>query len=315
MKRLIKYSSPYNEVEFSNCSTKYEVLPIVVPDGAGPKELEKCADSLGIKIIEPAKQVKEKYNRHGLKITHSVKIGNESTNSYGERKNTDIRLGFITIDEQMPHDFPIVEKCDGLITKDSADRIFNEGRFYMRDVIALDSISPDHLLIESWDAFHFLEVLGYKFQDLLDVLEVSETVFDDSVFQCSSCGEWDSNDSGYTYNYRVVDCEILGTNKCNCYNEHSLENFADKADDPKSCIELETAETLESGGKLEHLERFIGGMTDGRGGYYNGESVSESSPEEALAKYQGEYPDDSFIFTHDDSGQFQTYFSIWKINN
>ena len=54
-------------------------------------------------------------------------------------------------------------------------------------------------------------------------------------------------------------------------------------------------------------------MVDGRGGYFNGKSTREGTPKSVLAEYMALKPDSVFLFTHDESGQFQTYFSIWEI--
>jgi hypothetical protein len=51
MKRLIKFWGNYSDkCEFSNCSTKYEILPILVDDAAGNKELQELALSNGIEF-------------------------------------------------------------------------------------------------------------------------------------------------------------------------------------------------------------------------------------------------------------------------
>jgi hypothetical protein len=168
------------------------------------------------------------------------------------------------------------------------------------------------MLIDGWDAFHCLEFMGYSFKQFMELSQCESTIFSDEVTSCHECGEWMHNDNGYTYNYRIVDGELLGL-ECGCYAEHMKEHWHDRVNDPKVPIELEVAEELEESGTLEHLERFIGGMTDGRGGYFNGESCSEGNPEEVLADYQQKYPDKQFLFTHDESGQFQTYFSIWEV--
>ena len=91
------------------------------------------------------------------------------------------------------------------------------------------------------------------------------------------------------------------------------DNWEECINDCKTSVELDVAEKLEEQKKIKHLERFIGGMTDGRGGMYDGESTREGNPVEVLAEYQDKHPDKQFLFTHDESGQFQTYFSIWLV--
>jgi len=93
-------------------------------------------------------------------------------------------------------------------------------------------------------------------------------------------------------------------------DEERLEGYIDKAD---QCIPLECAENLKKSRRLQHIERFIGGMVDGRGGRYGGEYTREGHPKELLKEFKAKHPTWQFVFSHDESGQFQTYFSIWRV--
>jgi len=320
MKRLIKYTSPYEDIEFSDCSTNYEVLPYVVDDNAGTSELRALAGELGYEVHGNAKHLTDavigQWNTRSLNvITDSLVVGyNDRIDSWSKKLDTrrpleSVRLGFITIYSDTDS-IKLDEGCNGVLSGDQLQSIFNEGQFDMRDIITIDSETM--LLIEAWGAYHYLELMGYKFSQLLELAGCESTIFDDSVYSCGECGEWGHNDNGYTYNYRIVDSELLGL-ECGCYKDHMMENFEDRIDDTETPLELEVAETLEGENKIKHLERFIGGMTDGRGGYYGGESCSEGDPAQILKEYQAKMPDTQFILTHDESGQFQTYFSIWEV--
>lgn len=319
MKRLIKYNNVYasDKAEFSDCSTIYEVLPYVVEDNAESSDLRSLAIELGFNPAGNAQKVESK-RWSSIKITHAIPIGEVEVKDYFKTEMHTQYLGFITIKEPTPYQsetpyLSVDVACEGTLTQDDCYNIFNHQDFDIYGPIELDS--ENLMLIQSWSAYHYLNILGYKFDDLMKISECEETIFDDSVTSCGECGAWMYNDNGYTYNYRIVnDCELLGL-ECGCYDDHMKNNWSERINDTKTPIELNIAKELEESGELKHLERFIGGMTDGRGGWFNGESCEESSPEEALEKYQNEMPECDFIITHDESGQFQTYFSIWQVCN
>ncbi len=314
MKRLIKYTSPYEEIQFSDCSTKYEVLPYVVEDTAGSKELGELAKLLGFDLLENVKPLK---TNHRISITHSVAIEKKTRfdhfNKIDERRPIEVtRLGFITLSEVQASrcGIEVNVECEGALTEEQSYQILNNQAFDFQDFIELDGETV--LNIDSRQAFHHLNLLGYSFDKFLEQNGAKEYVFSDSVFSCSQCGDWDDRDNGYTYNHRIIDGECLGT-KCGCYDEYMKNNWEDRIDDTETPIEKNVAKKLEKSGKIEHLERFIGGMTDGRGGWYDGKPTREGSPDTVLEEYQKKIPGARFIFTHDESGQFQTYFSIYKV--
>jgi hypothetical protein len=156
---------------------------------------------------------------------------------------------------------------------------------------------------------------GYSLESFEKVLDINDHGFEDDTDNCSECGLFDSRDNGYTYNFQYVESMgNLGIN-CGCFDKYTStdEGIDHYSDNASECMELSAAKKLARKGKLKHLERFIGGWTDGRGGYYEGKSVREGKPESVLEEFQAKYPDRSFVFTRDSSGQFQTYFSIWEI--
>ena len=314
MKRLITYYSEYEKLNFSSCSTRYEVLPYVVEDSAGNKELRELANLLGFKRQGNVKTLKPLLSRCGVRqsliITHAVCIGEtEDTTRTDKTKITKHYLGFISIKET--EWIKTVPDCTGIFTDNHLEHLFN-GSCDFNIISPIDLPDTRSLLIESWEAFHYLDLLGYSFKQLLERCECEDTVFDDSVFCCGRCGEWNYTNNGYTYNYRITDDEIIGIS-CGCLAEHLEANFESHINDTDSPLELNVAETLESENKIKHLERFIGGMVDGRGGWFAGKSCREGHPKSVLKEYQSKYPDKEFIFSHDESGQFQTYFSIWEV--
>lgn len=182
---------------------------------------------------------------------------------------------------------------------------------------AVDTLNDDRLvLMEDWSYLHEMRLLGYntnQFQELCGAPKGSDgRTFQDNMQKCDECGVWDDRDNGYNYNHRMTDDGYIGLN-CGCYHEHMKDNYLENVNDHKKCIELDVMKELENEGKVEFIERFIGGMTDGRGGYYAGKSCREGSPEGILEELITKSPKSKFLFSHDESGQFQTYFSVWKV--
>lgn len=316
MKRLIKYHNQFrsDENKFSGCGTKYEVLQILVDDDAGPKELKQLARQLGFKTKGKPSQLEVKTNYGGtvrpLQITHSIAL-NETIQRHNEKYQ--VYLGFITLNES-----GTLKPSQKIIktTKKQQQDILDKQEYSIIDVIDLQG--DRNILITSWEHYHHIPLLGYDFKHFqMSILRTRSetnisTVFDDSVFSCGECGAWDYNDDGYTYNYRMTDYDLLGT-KCGCYEEHQKNNLNKYINNPDKPLESEVADALESEGSLERLETFIGGMVDGRGGYFKGQSTREGSPEDVINEYQDKYPDDELVLIHEESGQFQTYFSIARL--
>lgn len=313
MKRLIKYHSPYKGVEFSDCSTRYELYPIVVEDSAGEAELKQYAKELGLKNKGEFISIPKDKWRKNLKITECLTL-NEKVKGTGfySKDSYQVYLGFITIPQN--RSLKLNKGIDKALTKEQAWEIVNSQSFGVDNVGEIDKKTM--LVMSGWEYYHELRVYGYSLKSLQSKLKIAkdELYFSDSVNSCGECGAWDHNDDGHQTNFRILDNDFVGVN-CGCYSELSKKRIEFFVDNTDNAMELDTAKELEDEGKIEFVERFIGGMVDGRGGSYGGERTREGSPAGVLKEYNAKYPDSKFIFTHDESGQFQTYFSIWKLKS
>lgn len=323
MKRVIKFWNKFSDKGFSDCGTEYEVLPILVDDSAGEKELRAIAKNLGIntqgrKVI--TFDAPTGYRRNATQATHAIKTGEQTEPKFHKQERYDWFLGFVTLNETDGILKPS-EKLNKRVTRDQVRDIIDARAYGLADVGDFSMIASKkdtRIIMSGWNYYHEIKMLGYdmaQFERLAtghNSKQDGNREFEDGCFSCSHCGTWDSNDSGYTYNYRIMDGEQLGLN-CGCAHEHAKESFAEMANDPKQFIEREAASELEDDGMIEHVERFIGGMTDGRGGFYGGESTREGTPAGVMAEFLAKEPKSKFVMSHDESGQFQSYFSIWRI--
>lgn len=321
MKRVIKFWNMYrqDEGQFSDVSTKYEILPILVPDNAGPKELKAIAKQLGIRLKGAPKKSKpvEGYRRTEIAMTHFVKTTKKTEPKFHGKEKYDWYLGFVTLPVRSGILEPSV-KINRKMTDEQYQDIVNERAYGVADVGDFSMVPKEtdmRVVMEDHSYYHEMAMLGYSqkhFEKLAGVKDHDYgRDFEDGCFRCDDCGTWDSNDSGYTYNYRIMDGEMLGIN-CGCVHEHGKKEFL-KYVNTRTPLELEPAEELAEDGLIEHVERFIGGMTDGRGGSWKGESTREGTPEGVLKEFLAKEPKSKFLFTHDESGQFQSYFSIWRV--
>ncbi|NJO48168.1 MAG: hypothetical protein HC840_00470 [Leptolyngbyaceae cyanobacterium RM2_2_4] len=323
MKRVIKFWNKFSDKGFSDCGTVYEVLPILVQDDAGPKELRAIAKELGIETRGREVMTHEApngYRRGETSMTHSIPTGQKQQKSQWDKEVVEWQLGFVTLNTKDGILKP-VEKLGKRITKEQASQII-EDRAYGLDDVGDFSMIPSkidlQIIMSGWNYYHEIKMLGYdmeRFEKLITRKKKSqdgERNFYDSVFRCDDCGTWDSQDSGHTYNYRIMDGEQLGLN-CGCAHERAKESFLDMVNDPKQFVEREAAQELVDDGLLEHVERFIGGWTDGRGGSYGGISTREGTPEGVMNAMLKEEPKSKFVISHDESGQFQSYFSIYRV--
>lgn len=309
MKRLIKYWNTYesDKNRFATTSTHFEALPVLVDDSCGNIDLRILGKEQGFKPLGNVSKLER-----GI-LTHSIKIDETKTiNDFRESRQTQCFIGLVKVDDTIKP----IESINNPLTQDQCYEIIENQAYGIRDAITINN--ENMIVLESWDAFSALAFAGYSLNafavnfDAVDCKGKAETVFEDEVSQCGDCGEWDYNDNGYNQNFRVIGCELFGVD-CGCAHEAQKNNLDDYIDNPDQALDLDAATELSEEGTLEHVERFIGGMTDGRGGFYAGKPCRESSPESALKEFQAKHPDTSFIFTHDESGQFQTYFSIWKM--
>lgn len=313
MKRLIKFWNVFqsDKATFSDSSSNYEVLAELVDDSAGIPELKALAKKHGIKLGRKT-FTEETSSRGCLRVTHAINTTEIHKRPYfGRTEEHPVYLAFITF----KHDGvlkPLVT-IENKVTKQQANDIVNNQAYGVSDVG--ETVDGKVVLVrESWHYGHSIRFAGYSLGSFENQLGVEEMGFDDDTYRCSGCNLYDSADSGYTMNHRVVECELLGVN-CGCFQEYSesdeaIENYTNNS---AEAMGGDSAEKLADAGKLKHLERFIGGMTDGRGGFYGGKSTREGNPKSVLAEYQAKFPKAKFVFSHDESGQFQTYFSIYKV--
>lgn len=328
MKRLIKfytrYTSHNDKVEFSTCSSKMEVLPYLVDDKAGPAVLMRLAKELGLRTKGQAVKVTSKgYSRS--RITHAVAltsyVASESSMYKGEKYRE--YLAFIPCPQS---DVLTPSAAIGqVLTADQAYSIVNGQELGIQEVG--EHLDGKTILVkEGWEFYTDLRILGYDHEQFLKVMGAEDYGFSDDTFTCSGCQKMESNDSGHTVNYRIVGCEMLGIG-CGCYDEHAasvdgLDDYAGKSDE---AMELSAAKVHAEAGRIVFIERFIGGMTDpGRGGYWHGDDDSDADyaesgtvrngrPAAILKALKAADPKGVYMFSHDDSGQFQSYFSVWKV--
>lgn len=310
MKRLIKYYNRYKSDNhgFSDCGTRYEVLPELVDDNAGHEELKVLAKKHGIKLGR--KLLGEQGN-----VTHAIntmEVHKQSDHHFNPKiEELTVYLGFIELNSRGPLK-PVVEP-NTPVTPEMAYEVINHCAYGVQDVG--ETVDKKQCLIkDGWNYESDMALLGYDRESFEKVLNIEDIGFHDDTSRCGHCNLMNSNDNGYTNNFRVVDCELIGV-ECGCYDEYcqsdeALEAFSNEA---SNTMERETAKKLEENGKLKELETFIGGMVDGRGGYIRGKSTREGTPAKVLEEYLEKNPNKVYIFTHDESGQFQTYFSIWEV--
>ena len=312
MKRAIKYWNIFksNAADFSSCGTEYEVLPGLYPDDAGIVELRTLAKSLGLKTRGVA-TLKSPEAR--LKLSHSVKLVGKHERTYFNKTETfDLYLGFIELPDVS--ELPAKSTLNNSTPKGLLYELINGGDGYRLGIEEYgESVDGETWLVKtSWRQHHIMPLLGYSLEKFYKAEGIDDVYFEDSVSRCSECGLYNHNDDGYTYNFRATDDGYIGI-ECGCFEEYALNNYSEYVNEPKKCIELSIAETLKDQGKIEFIERFIGGMVDGRGGCFRGERTREGEPSDVLTSLLEETPNGEFIFTHDESGQFQTYFSVWRV--
>lgn len=328
MKRVIKYWNKYQSDEalrFSDCSTEREILPILVPDDAGEAELLAIAQRLALEVSGSALEHNEHTAGRGytdFKITHAVQVGTKQTQqAWREPEVFPVYLGFITLPKRGP--LPVLKGVDTELTKDQVNDVLGELDVYgIHDVG--ETVDGGIVLVKSgWDYFHAMPLLGYSLKsfehriagdetwDEFDTPNIEHGFYDDTQ-RCDECGKFDNRDDGYNYNFREFEGDWLGI-RCGCFDEACKGNIDPFVNNTENCMELSVAESLESDGELEHVERFISGMVDGRGGSFNGEYCREGDPKTVLDELLKAEPDGQFVFTHDESGQFQSYFSVWRV--
>lgn len=299
MKRLIQYTQPYNDdaFDFSDCSTKFTVLPVVVNDDTGDTELLAAAKKLGIVTKGKALKKTEKNSRFS-RITNAIALPEGF-------------LGFIQIPRS---DLPIAEKTDGKLTEEQCREIVDCQECGVQDVG--EHVDGQYILVKSgWDFYVDLRLLGYNHEQFLEVMGAEDYGFYDDTSMCSCCCKYNDNDNGYVSNFREVAGEWVGV-ECGCYKE-AMEDFSrienEFMNNPERAVERDVAEQHEKDGNLFFIERFIGGFVDhGRGGFFAGNSVRNGQPDRVAKALDSMGV--NFVFSHDESGQFQTYWSAYAVN-
>lgn len=144
-----------------------------------------------------------------------------------------------------------------------------------------------------------------------DVALIESAYEADGLSSCAVCNIQHNLD-GYSEDYQIVDCEIVCTE---CMGEYIKDNgIDDYVNKPERCIPLSLAEELKKKRKLKFIQRYVGGMTDSwRSHSYGGQSVQIGEPKTILTKLLEANPSKEYVFSHDESGQFQTYFSVWEV--
>ena len=320
MKRVVKFWNRYqsDEGQYSTVSTGIEVLPILVPDNAGIKELNAIVKQLGLKKIGGVKKGRPyKQSWHKQRLTHYIKLDEMFDPKFSSNEKYPLNLGFIQLPDS---NYPLAptEAIKTKMTEEQAILVRDATAYGVQDTGELYNPNPktkgDYIMVmQEWNYYNDLELMGYDLEHFEKLLGVTDRYFEDSVESCSNCGIYDHKDNGYVYNHTYVEGEGKFGHRCGCYDEYCKNHIEDFANNPDKPLNRDLAVELINEKKLKLLETFIGGMTDGRGGYFNGKPTREGMPKGVLAEYQEKMPDAEFVFVHEESGQFQTYFSICKI--
>lgn len=318
MKRLIQYHDKINDNkgEFSDCSTDYKILGLY-SDEAGAAVLENYAKQYHIKTVgDVFTPSSSPYKFREIKVTHALKLeaSIEINNSMGAKKPCTQYLGLVDLNFTSKQLLPPTELLNTDLTKDQAEAILN-AQIYGIDGVG-ETVGGERVLVKSgWHYYHQLPLLGYSLESFDNIMGITQHSFYDEVSSCHGCGLYADCTDLYKENFKIVDeCELFGI-ECGCYHEYcvSSDALAEFVNNPTKAMELTTCETLENDGRLKFVERFIGGLVDGRGGHFGGEYIKEGTPRKALQLFKAAYPKADFVFSHDESGQFQAYFSIWQI--
>ena len=315
MKRLIKYYNQFSsDPEFSNSSTHMEVLPELFLDNVGMPELLILADAYGIEVSNKKIKVAERCGYQEPKITEVIQTTEFNIKKAIYAHNSDekraVFFGFIKFDSEGT--LKPVLNGGAKITRDQESNIFNGQEYGILDNGTMQD-GESVLIGDHWLIPQYLKVLGYDAEEFYSRFDT--TGFEDDTYRCNECGVYDDRDNGCTYNHRYVDdgCTQLGVH-CGCYDEYmqSTDALSEYLDNADQCIEASVADHHEESGVLKKVQTYIGGMVDGRGGHIHGESVPEGTPESILKTLKAEHPKRQYLFVHEESGQFQTYFSVYE---
>ena len=188
------------------------------------------------------------------------------------------------------------------MTLDQAHEIVNNQLYGVNQTLKMndDCNNEFHLIMSGWNYYHEINLLGYDLDQFEKLLKVDDINFHDSVFSCDDCGKGDYVDSGYTYNYHIVECTQLGIN-CGCYNDHLTENWKDFINDSDKGLQGDIVEELVKQGKIVEIDDYCARWGD------------RVHPENVLKNALKDDAKAQFIFGIDGVGQFQTDFTLYKV--
>lgn len=289
---------------------------------------------------DSAAQLKAIATQHGWAFkTHSVKVKSERSQRYGGQGGMLRTTRVIELAERgeslfyrEPNGAPVylawveLPEIDALpprvnVSDDvSEDEIENYRQNANDYDIGVGQFGDDEdgnavIAVSSHAFWHIGPALGYSVAAMCAMYGGTEDsiTFDDQVFYCQGCNTLQEDTDGYNYRFRIVDSEMFGI-ACGCAADAELEHLDTYVNEPEKQIQPDTAELLVKAGKLEHVARYIGGMVDpGRGGYYDGERVENGQPDDVLAQLLENEPDAEFVLSMDEAGQFQVYWSVYRV--
>lgn len=322
--RLVKFYTLYagDKLEWSTCSTTFEVLPVLVPESEVSTDkmtalaLEYASSFKANLVGAPVRPDNSRYDNRHIAIAIATSEASETRRQFGtdEVERNRVWLGLVRVPRcHLP---AIASIRPAILTAEQAWELVSRQECGIETVG--ETVDGNTILVkQGWEFYQDLRMLGYDHNQFLEITGAEDSGFSDDTSSCHQCGKLDSNDDGYTQNFRVVnECELLGIN-CGCYQEwaESPDALEEYVNDPDNAMELSAAESHEEAGRIKFIDRYIGGMTDGRGGSWNGERCREGIPRDILAALQAKYPERQYVFSRDESGQFQTYFSVWQVLN
>jgi len=183
MKRLIKFYNIYQNdnnladgiPNFSHCSTKFEVLPYLVEDDAGPKELEALAKKLKLRTkgrIRHNKTNKPGYYLYSSHLTTAVMLTSKAHDKEMCSKETYQEwIGFITLPKSKV--LKPVTKPGKRITKKQAYDIINFRELGVSGTY--DYVNGDFIVVKSgWNFYTDMRLLGYDHEQFLKVIGAKE---------------------------------------------------------------------------------------------------------------------------------------------
>lgn len=228
MKRLIKFWGNYSDkCEWSNCSTRYEVLPILVDDADGDKELLEIALSNNIKY-EALEKVESKSwaYRYDIQLTHALRLTEKTKQDSGVYLPNKIEprvtwLGFVTLPKST-----VLEPKDTLNNKLTVLQCCDIVNLQECDIDDVADINGEVTLIrQGWDSYHGIALLGYSMDSFLKHYKIEHATFSDEVAHCHECGQYVYETNGYQNNFVVVEeCNLLGK-PCGCYDMWVTQNI------------------------------------------------------------------------------------------